>query len=242
MFSRIKKILLDLLSIILIVLPSEIKIPIYRWVFGYKIGNHVKIGLSWIRVGKLEIGDYVSIGHFNRFKNIPEIQIGEHTGIGTGNTFTSTFEFTNPEGMLVRGNQPVLEVGKHCGIGMLHYFDVQDRFTIGSFTVVAGIGSVFFTHYLDVVNSTQSTKPISIGEYCMIGSSVRFVPGANVANCCVIGMASVVTKSFPETHILIGGNPAQVIRKLPGDAAFFSRSVGWIGSFSPSPFASVDNK
>lgn len=235
-FLRIRAALLHWLSLALVVLPSGVKIPIYRWVYGYKIGKHVRIGLSWIEVGKLEIGDHVVIRHFNRFKNIPEVRIGDYSTIGNFNTFTSTFEFTNEKGMAARGNRPMLILGRHCGIALLHYFDVQDTIAVGSYTTIAGMGSVFFTHYLDVISGTQSTKPISVGEYCMVGSSARFTPGASLANCCVVGMAGVVTKQFTETHLLVGGNPAIAIRALPEDAAYFKRSVGWIGSFTSPPF------
>jgi acetyltransferase-like isoleucine patch superfamily enzyme len=233
---KLKSNLLTALSLVLIFFPSGVKIPVYRWVYGYKIGRHVKIGFSWIHVGKLEIGDHVNIGSFNRFKNIPEVRIGDYSGIGTGNTFTSTDEFTNAAGRAVRGNQPMLIIGKHCGITLGHYFSVQDKFTLGDFSTIGGMSSIFFTHYVDVVTGMQSTKPIAIGVYCLITSSVRFTPGVAVPDYCVVGMGSVLTKKFSETHCLIAGNPAAVVRKLPEDAAYFHRSMGWVGPFSRAPF------
>lgn len=80
-------------------------------------------------------------------------------------------------------------------------------------------------------NSTQSTKPICIGKYCMVGSSVRFIPGAIVPDYCVAGMGAVVRKQYVETHGLIGGNPGTIIRTLPKDAAYFKRTDGWIGTY-----------
>jgi acetyltransferase-like isoleucine patch superfamily enzyme len=229
-------------SIGIIPFPSRLKIPIYRWVFGYKIGKHVKIGLSWIHVGKLEIGDHVIIRHLVRFKNLPEVKIGHHCAFGFGTTFTSAPEFIDPGGLKARGNRPMLTVGDHCGITMLHYFDVQDALIIGDFTTIAGRGSVFFTHYLDLITGKQSCKPISVGRYCMIGSNARFAPGSSVPDYCAVGMGAVVTKQFPETHCLIGGNPAAVIRKLPEDAVYFKRTVGWISSVVPAPMDRTGKK
>jgi acetyltransferase-like isoleucine patch superfamily enzyme len=237
LIAKIRSKLLYWMSWAIIVLPSWLKNPIYRYVYGYKIGKHVKIKLSWIFVGKLDIADWVIIRGGNRIKNIPEVFIGSHTTIGTGNTFTSTAEFCDPRSFAQRGNRPRLIIGQHCGISKLHYIDVQDTFKIGDYTSIAGIGSVFFTHYLDVISSTQSAKPILIGRYCMIGSNARFTPGAGLPDCCVVGMGAIVTKQFTETHTLIGGNPAVVIRKLPEDAAYFTRTVGWIGSFGCPPDA-----
>jgi acetyltransferase-like isoleucine patch superfamily enzyme len=227
--------LLYWLSWAVVILPSFLKILIYRRVFGYKFGKGVKIGLSWLSVRRLEIGDHVFISHFVRFKNIPEVKIGNYVTIGVGNTFTSTYEFTNERSLTERGNRPTLIIGDHCGIAMLHYFDIQDTLTVGSYTTIAGKGSVFFTHYLDVVNATQATKPIHIGEYCMLGSSVQFAPGVSVPNFCVVAMGAVVTEEFTETHCLIAGNPATIIRNLPEDAAYFRRTRGWIGSYTQPP-------
>lgn len=232
----IKIVLLSCLSLLVILLPSRLKIPIYRHVFGYRIGKHVKIGLSWIKVGQLEIGNHVVICHFVRFKNVPEVKIGDYCTIGFGTTFTSTSEFTNERSIANRGNRPALIIGDHCGIALLHYFDVQDTFTIGSYTTIAGRGSIFITHYLEVISGTQSTKPISIGKYCMVGSSVRFAPGSSVAEYSVVGMAAIVTKQFDEPYVLIGGNPAVVIRHIPKEAIYFKRLRGWIGTYSDPPW------
>ena len=230
--------LLKWLSLVVVLLPSRIKLMVYRRVYRYSIGRDVYIGLSWIWVGRLQLGDNVQIGHFNRFKNIPAVEIGDYTVIGTGNTFTSSSEFTNDVAMRARGNKPILIIGEHCGISLVHYFDVQDRVEIGAYTTIAGKGSDFFTHYLDVVSSTQSAKPIRIGKYCIVGSSTCFTPGARIADYCVVGMGAVVTREHQETHCMIGGNPAVMIHKLPSDSAYFRRKVGWIGSFADSPFES----
>lgn len=232
---RIKSWIRRCLVLILVVMPSPVKIPLYRGIFRYKIGKNVRIGLSLIDVAELEIGDNVRIGHFTRFKNIPDVQIRDYCSIGFGNTFTSTYEFISAAGIKARHNHPRVSLGTHCQITMLHYFDVQDSLTIGAYTVIAGRSSVFFTHYLDVLNNKQATKPISIGDYCMIGSHAHFTPGARIADRCVVGMASVVTKPFVDSYHLIAGNPAQIVRNLPEDAAYFRRATGWIGEFAPPP-------
>lgn len=224
------------LALALVVVPSLVKIPIYRRIFGYKIGKDVRIGLAWIQVDQMEIADHVRIRHFSRIKGIPIVHIGDHTSIGFGNTFTATYEFTNERSQAERGNRPILRIGRHVSITMFHYFDVQDELTIGDFTVVAGRNSIFFTHYLDPTSGTQSTRPIHIGNYCMLGAAVRFAPGARIPDCCVIGMGAVVTKSFTEPYWLLGGNPARVVRRLPTDGAYFHRQRGWIGSYIAPPW------
>ena len=208
---------LKLLSLIITFLPSIIKIPIYRHIFGYKIGRHVKIGLSWIYVDNLEVGDHVIIRHFNRLKNLTEVKIGCYSIIGMGNTFTSSPEFTHKLSSRERGNHAKLIMGDHAAITLFHYFDVQDLIFIGDYTTIAGKGSTFFTHYINVEKNLQSCKPIYIGRYCMIGSSVKFAPGAVIPDYCVVGMGSVVAKVFHDSYVILAGNPATFVRKLPED-------------------------
>lgn len=228
------------LSFLLIFMPNWIKLPVYRKVYGYKIGNGVKIGFSWIFVHEMEISGDVIIGHLNRFKNIPKVIIGKYSVIGSQNTFTSTWEFTNPLGITIRNNNPCLLIGDHCGITNRHYFDIQDQFIIGSYVTIAGHRSNFFTHFINVTDCVQSTKPITIGNYCMIGSGVNFVPGSIIPNYCIVGMGSVVTKPFFKEYILVGGNPARLIKILSPSSNYFNRTYGYISSFSDPPFKYFD--
>lgn len=222
-------------SIAIVPLPSSLKIPLYRAWFGYRIGRRVRIGWSWIRVDRLAMGDGSRIGHLNRIKDIPDVHLGEYAVIGHQNTFVGSIEFTHPDSLRTRGNTPKLVLGPHSSVTMQHYFDVNDACEVGAFTVVAGVGSIFFTHYLDITTSTQAVRPIHIGPYCMLGAGVRMVPGAAVAEGTVVGMGAVVTKAFVEKHVFIAGSPAAVIRTLSPDAPFFHRTQGWIGSYATPP-------
>ncbi len=224
------------LSTIVIPFPNFIKVFVYRKFFKYKIGKNVRIGLSWIFVDILEIADHVIIGHLNSIKGIPLVKIGSFSIIGRGNTFTSTHEFTNPKSLEERSNRPELIIGSHCAVVAFHYLDIQDQFEIGDFTTISGKNSVFFSHYLNVISGAQSTKPIYIGKYCMIGSSVQFVPGARIPDYCVVGMGSVVTKKFLNSYWVIGGNPASEIKRLPENAGYFTRKTGYVSTYTPSPF------
>lgn len=57
-------------------------------------------------------------------------------------------------------------------------------------------------------------KDIRIGDDCWIGMNAIILPGVVLGNHTVVGAGSVVTKSFPEGHCVIAGNPAKVIRTL----------------------------
>ncbi|SHK18409.1 Acetyltransferase (isoleucine patch superfamily) [Clostridium cavendishii DSM 21758] len=52
---------------------------------------------------------------------------------------------------------------------------------------------------------------IIIGKNCFIGARVTILPGISLADDIIVGSGSVVTKSFNEKGIIIGGNPAKKI-------------------------------
>ena len=57
-------------------------------------------------------------------------------------------------------------------------------------------------------------SPIIIGDNCWIGAGSILLPGVVLANHIVVAAGSVVTKSFTEDNVLIGGTPARVIKHL----------------------------
>jgi acetyltransferase-like isoleucine patch superfamily enzyme len=62
-----------------------------------------------------------------------------------------------------------------------------------------------------VVNRPQN--PIIIGDHCWIGSNVNFTKKAQIFENCVVGVGSVVTRSFNEANCIIAGNPAKIVKR-----------------------------
>lgn len=54
---------------------------------------------------------------------------------------------------------------------------------------------------------------IKIGANCFIGSGAIILYGVSLANNIIVAAGSVVTKSFNEENLIIGGNPAKIIGK-----------------------------
>ena len=59
--------------------------------------------------------------------------------------------------------------------------------------------------------STDIFGEINIGDNCFIGAGTVILPGVTLADNIVVAAGSVVTKSFFESNIIIGGNPAKKI-------------------------------
>ena len=57
-------------------------------------------------------------------------------------------------------------------------------------------------------------RPVWIGNYCWLGAGSTILPGVELGDFTIVGAGAVVTKSFPDGFVVIGGNPAKVIRNI----------------------------
>jgi acetyltransferase-like isoleucine patch superfamily enzyme len=205
-------------------LPSRLKIPIYRLFFGYKIGRGVRIGLSpLIGVRRLSIGDGTRIGWFNVFYRVEHLAIGRHVNVGFLNCFrggqsirigdyTSILRMNTLnaiiDGDFVSAIEPRLEIGAGSVITTGHWLDFSAGIQLGDHVILGGRNSSLWTH------NRQIGKPILLASHIYLGSEVRLAPGASVAPFCVVALGSVLSGRFDRPRCLIGGNPARTVRKL----------------------------
>lgn len=192
-----------------IFLPGRLRIAYLR-LRGAKIGRDCRIGPSLINARTLVIGDNVYIGGFNLLHRLNrlEMQSGSRmnnfnwvTGAGTGDFI----------------------VERNSAITRLHFFEASGTIRVGANSIVAGRGSHFFTHGISSTN-LDDVRPITIGPWCYVGSSSRFVPGASIARGTFVGMGAVVTKESTEEYILLGGSPARVVKTLSRADIYFDRA------------------
>ena len=97
------------------------------------------------------------------------------------------------------------------------YWQVHDAdIYVGKGTYVApNVGLITTNH--DPANPDRHLPgaEIHIGEKCWIGMNAVILPGVTLGDHTVVGAGAVVTKSFPEGHVVLGGVPAQKIKDLP---------------------------
>src|SRR6185503_12515966 len=200
-----------------------------RLFFGYRIGKRVRIGLSIIDAGKVDIDDDVSIGHFNVITRVAEIKIKDHTRIGhlniiRGGDEVSLGRYTEllrlneinsiPEPDVVNPVDPRFLLGPGSIITTGHKIDFTDRVTIGRRTIIGGRNSSLWTH------NRQRTLPISVGDFAYVGSEIRMAPGSGIPSRCIVGIGAVVTTSVNGEGWLIAGVPAKPIKELTADDKF----------------------
>lgn len=79
--------------------------------------------------------------------------------------------------------------------------------------IAVGVKIISANH--DFQNYTKHTdaKPIIIGNNVWIGTNAIILPEVNIADGCIVGAGSVVTKSFMKKNSIIAGNPAKIIKE-----------------------------
>jgi len=210
-------------------LPSFLKCLLYRWLFGYRIGKRVRIGLSLIDAGDCEIADDVSIGHLNVVTRVKKLKIGDHVRIGFLNIVRGGDEVrlgryaeiirmneinSIPDPDVVNPVDPRFLLGDGSVITAGHKIDFTDRVEIGCRAILGGRHSSLWTH------NRQRTQPVSIGDCAYIGSEIRVAPGGRIPSRCIVGIGSVVTGEIDREGWLIGGVPAKPLKELSADDKF----------------------
>ena len=166
------------LSSFFLILPSFLKIMILK-LYGNSVGRNVRIGFTWMNLrGKYHLGDFTRIGHLN-IVNVKALTMETGSKIGSFNWISGLVSETG------------LRLGICSSIRRFHYLDTTGGISIGSNTIIAGRGSVLFTHGLSPVN-LDFQKGIVIGDWVYIGAKVNILPGAQIATGVFVGRGSTV--------------------------------------------------
>jgi acetyltransferase-like isoleucine patch superfamily enzyme len=185
------------LRIIKLIPISALKVFLLRRIYGYSIGENVKIGRVVINCNKVMIGDNVLIGD-KTIISCNELYIGSNTSIHSGNVIQGSANFY---------------IGNNSRIINNHYFDLWNNIHIGNNTWIAGKNSEFWTHGSIHTKNSEKDLSIKIKDYVYIGSSSLFAPGVVIESVNLIGLGSVVTGIFKENETIIAGNPAKIVKK-----------------------------
>jgi acetyltransferase-like isoleucine patch superfamily enzyme len=210
-------------------MPGFLKRPLYRRLFGYRIGRRVRLGFSVIDARECEIGDDVSLGHLNLVIGVAKFSVGEHARVGHLNVIRGGDEVSLgryaeilrmneinsiPDPDVVNPTDPRFHLGDGAVVTAGHKIDFTDRVTIGRRTILGGRNSSLWTH------NRQRTRPVEIGELTYVGSEIRVAPGGVIPSRCVVGIGSVVTGRLEGEYLLIAGVPAKPVKPLSEEDRF----------------------
>ena len=101
------------------------------------------------------------------------------------------------------------------GLAVGCYLDGRNGIIIGQNVWVGPrVSIISMNHDVSNYNNYIETDTIKIGDNCWLGANCVILPGVILGNHTIIAAGSIVTKSFEEGDIIIGGNPAQKIKSI----------------------------
>lgn len=80
--------------------------------------------------------------------------------------------------------------------------------------IAPNVGIITTNHKIGSLDDHEEGKDILIGEGSWIGMNSVVLPGVILGPRTVVAAGSVVTKSFPDGRVLLGGVPAKIIREI----------------------------
>ena len=166
-------------------IPSHtIRLFLYRYVFGIKIGNNSSI--HWLA----------------RFNQPSGILIGHNTVIGN-DAFL--------DGRMKRVWRK--DENKIVGYIKAFFSDHDRPVTIGNNVSIAGEVRIYtMQHDVDSPDFSEVGAPVVIEDYVVIGTRVTILPGVTIGKGAVVASGAVVTKNV-EPYAIVGGVPAKFIRE-----------------------------
>jgi acetyltransferase-like isoleucine patch superfamily enzyme len=220
---ELPKTLCILVQVFAMLLPHPIKRFVLRSALGWSIGKGTKIGCSIILCAKVRIGANCQIGHFNLFRDLRTLEIGNETKVFNLNHFMASKHRDWPD---------CFSIGNNSQITSRHFFDCSGGVRIGNRCLIGGRDSQFWTHFFishDGVSRIE-WRELTIADRCYVCARATLVY-CRIPSDCVVGAGAVVTKDFSKegTGLLLAGNPAQIKRRFiaslpatPDDAPDFN--------------------
>lgn len=117
----------------------------------------------------------------------------------------------------ISGSKSKLILGDNSYINWQAFIDLNDSITIGNNCSIA-MRCNFITSFHDVGphefrGGKPRTAPIVVGNGCWIGANCTILPGVKIADGCIIGACSLVTKDTEPDGLYVGC-PAKRIKNL----------------------------
>ena len=188
-----------------------IRFVTYKILYNKKIFLHQRVTVKGIKnidiTGYLEVGlRYVGFIHktdrtYLNIKGKLNIK-GTPYSIGRGCRFDI-------------GPGAVVEIGRRGYINSNSLFVIMHKLIIGNDCVISWncqfLDDDF--HQIEYEGRKESDNSIIIGDHVWIGSGAQLYKGTYVPDGCVVASNSVVRGVFTKKNVIIGGNPARVIKE-----------------------------
>jgi len=120
----------------------------------------------------------------------------------------------------IRGEGQTISIGKNfsCGGMEIQMNDEDESLSIGdnclfSWGIKARTSDGHSIVDLVTNRAINLPKDIVIADRVWVGEDVSFLKGSKISSDSVVGSRAVVTKPFEESHVVVAGFPAKVVKK-----------------------------
>lgn len=176
-------------------------------------------------VDSLQVGADANVGLGNVLQSMRLVRLGYGASIGRANWVSASRLLISYSESPSAGELYVDDYGVITG---RHHIDCSGGVFIGKQSTVAGHGTSFISHQIDISTSTQITRPISVGRDCFIGAACVITAGASISDRVVVGAGSVVISGLDRTESLYAGVPAMWKRAIEPTAKYFTRTGRYV--------------
>jgi acetyltransferase-like isoleucine patch superfamily enzyme len=198
----------------------------------------VKNRCSFVRLVFLHIFDYFRGKNINKFPGtriygIKNIITNGILNIGlnyVGFIDKKDATILNIRGkMLIHGNVSIgrgcrldicpkgsVEIGNNTCFTAMTKLIISNKLLIGENCMISWDCQILDNDFHEIIYENKKNNinnNIVIGNHVWIGSRVSIYKGATIPDDCVIASNSVVKTNFTQKNVLIGGNPARVIKE-----------------------------
>lgn len=210
-------------------LPWKVRRFILNKFYHYEIHPTARIGFSYIYPQHLFMKEGARIGHLNVAIHLDKMEMGRNSIISRGNWITGFPVGTDSKHFSHnKERKSELMIGDETSITKNHHIDCTDSIHIGNFVTIAGYGSQFLTHSIDIYDGRQDCHSIVIGDYSFVGTRVTILGGSQLPGYSVLGAGAVLNKKYTEAYKLYAGVPAKPIKDIAATGKYFGRQKGFI--------------
>jgi acetyltransferase-like isoleucine patch superfamily enzyme len=112
---------------------------------------------------------------------------------------------------------------------------------IGDYTIIApNVCIAGFNHDSYDYRKFISNGATLIGKYCWLGMNSCILPGVKLGDHTIVAAGSVVTRSFEEGYVIIGGNPAAILKKIESEKCVpYKNEYEYVGYLTLKEFDSM---
>src|SRR5262249_29396422 len=144
----------------------------------------------------MEEGSY--IGHLTACVHLDLVHLKAHASIGRANWITGFPSDGADHFAHQSGRHAELILCEHAAITNRHLIDCTDRVTIGRYSTFAGFRSQILAHSIDLAECRQAAQPVTIGDYCFIGTDCVLLGGSVLPSYSVLAAKSLLDKPEAE--------------------------------------------